>query len=314
NGCTHIVLEVSSRCIAGGYLGGIQLDAVTLTNIRKDHLDVHETLANYRRCKLDIFKYAKKNALAVCNADDRITEAVIPLIDHPLLSAGVRNQSADVTGTLLERFSSEQTFFVTAGTETLPVRTTVIGDEHINNCLTAAAIGIGFDIDIKTVARGIEEIQMIPGRMERIECGQDFNVFIDSAATPDSLSASLRTLREVTSNRLICVIGAAKEKNDGEHRALVKALDSYSDCVILTSATEEYTKKSAEPICRLGSQFSDSYRATVIANRSDAVSWALTDAEAGDTVLIIGNNVNAGALLAAGQTAASELEYTANPL
>ncbi|MDR3233106.1 MAG: UDP-N-acetylmuramyl-tripeptide synthetase [Planctomycetaceae bacterium] len=297
NGCTHAVIEVSSQCIAGGHLGGIQFDAVALTNIRKAHLDIHQSVAKYRRCKLDIFKYAKKNALAICNADDRITEAVIPLIDHPLLTAGLRNQSADVTGTLLERYPSEQTFFVTAGTETAAVRTTVIGDEHIQNCLTAAALCIGFDIDIKTVAKGIEEIQVIPGRMERIECGQDFNVFIDSASAPDSLTAVLRTLRKVTENRLICVIGAAEGLKEAEHGAFAEALDRYADCAILTAEREEYSEESAEAICNLGGRFADPYKATVIANRSDAVSWALTDAESGDTVLIIGNNVNAGSLM-----------------
>jgi UDP-N-acetylmuramoyl-L-alanyl-D-glutamate--2,6-diaminopimelate ligase len=295
NGCTHVVIEASSQWIANGILGGIKFDAVCITNIRKDHLDYHQSVEEYRRCKLDIFKYAKKNALAIFNADDKISEAVTPFIDYPMLTAGIHNTSADINGVLVDRSISEQTFYITAGMETAAVQTPIIGDEHVYNCLTAATLCISFGVDIQSVARGIEEIKTIPGRMERIDCGEDFCVFIDSARTPDSLSSVLRTLREVTPNRLLCVFGAAESKTT-KHQAFVKALENYCDCVILTSAADEYNDDTTDAICNLGGQFSDPFKATVISHRSDAISWSLTDAESGDTVLIIGNNVDAGAL------------------
>jgi UDP-N-acetylmuramoyl-L-alanyl-D-glutamate--2,6-diaminopimelate ligase len=288
NGCTHVIVEAPSHMIVQGHLGGIEFDAICLTNIRRDHIDYHKTVEQYRRSKLGIFRYAKKLALAICNVDDRITEAVIPLIDQPLLSVGIRN-NAEVGSTLIERRVGEQTFIVTAGTEAIPYRTKMIGDEHIYNCLTATALGIGLEIDIKTIVRGIERVESVPGRMERIECGQDFNVYIDSARTVDSLSAVLRTVREVTSGRLICVFGAAAYHEPARRAMFAKALESHTDTVILTSASEYLQADAATSACDIGRCFTAERATKIVPDRAEAMALGLSEAKSGDTVLIFGH-------------------------
>ena len=290
NGCTHVIVEVPSQMIAQGYLGGIEFDAVCLTNIRRDHLDFHKTLEQYRRSKLGIFRYAKKHALAICNVDDRITGAVLPLIDQPMLSVGIRNH-AEVGSTLIERCASEQTFIVTAGTEAVPFQTKMIGDDHIYNCLTAAALGIGLDIDIKTIARGVSRVESVPGRMERIECGQDFNVYIDSARTVDSLSAVLRTVREVTSGRLICVFGAAAHHEPARRATFAKTLESLTDTVILTSVTDRLDVESATAACDIGHCFTSGRETKIVPVRAEAVALGLSEARSGDSVVIFGHGM-----------------------
>ena len=287
NGCTHVIVEASSRIIAQGHLAGIKFDAICLTNIRRDHLEYHKTVEQYRRSILNIFRYAKKQALAICNVDDRITEAVLPLIDQPLLSIGIRN-SAEVGSMLTERCAAEQTFIVTAGTEAIPYQTKTIGDDHIYNCLAATALGIGLEIDIKTIVRGIERVETVPGRMERIECGQDFNVYIDSARTVDSLLTTLRTAREVTPGRLICVFGAASHHEPTRRAAFAKTLESLSDSVILTAATEYLDAESAMTACDIGSYFNAERTTKIVPDRAEAVALGLSEAKNGDTVLIFG--------------------------
>ena len=288
NGCTHVIVEASSRMIAQGYLGGIQFDAVCVTNIRRDHLDYHKTIEKYRRCILGIFRHAKKHALAICNVDDRITEAVLPLIDQPLLSVGIRNH-AEVGSVLSERCAGEQTFIVTAGTEAIPFRTKMIGDDHIYNCLVATALGIGLEIDIKTIARGVERIESVPGRMERIECGQDFNVYIDSARTVDSLVTTLQTVRAVTPGRLICVFGAASYHEPARRATFAKALDSLTDRVILTSVEDYLDTDSATAACDIGHCFTSDRETKIVPDRAEAVALGLSEAKSGDTVLIFGH-------------------------
>ncbi len=287
NGCTHVVFEVSSRMIAQGWLGGIKFDAVCLTNIRRDHLDFHQSVEQYRRSKLGVFKYAKKKALALCNIDDRITEAIVPLIDQPLLSVGMRNQ-AEVSAMLVERIPSEQTFVITTGTEATPVSTKIIGDEHVYNCLMATALGIGLEIDVRTIARGIERVESIPGRMERIECGQPFSVFIDAARTADSLAAALKTAKEVTLGRLICVFGAAEYHDPGKRNFFGKALETLADTVILTTATDKLEPGAASAICDIGRGFSAQEGVCIMPDRAEALAWALSEAQEGDTVMIFG--------------------------
>ena len=293
NGCTHVVIEVHSQMIAEGQLGGLQFDAVCLTNIRRDHLDYHKTIEKYRRCKLNIFRYAKKHALAICNVDDRITEAVLPLIEQPLLSVGIRNP-AEVGSVLIERCAGEQTFIVTAGTEAVSFQTKVIGDEHIYNCLTASALGIGLDIDIKTIARGIERVENVPGRMERIECGQDFNVYIDSARTIDSLKTVLRTAREITPGRLICVFGAAAHHEPERRANVAKTLETHTDSVILTSESDYWDTESAATACDIGRSFTANWETKIVPDRAEAVALGLSEAQSGDTVLIFGHGSSKG--------------------
>jgi len=288
NGCTHVIVEVSSEMIARGHLGGIEFDAICLTNIRRAPLSYHKTIEQYRRNILNVFRYAKKHALAICNIDDRITEAIVPLIDQPLLSVGVRNH-AEVGSTLAERQPSEQTFIVTAGTEAIPYRTKMIGDDHIYNCLTATALGIGLEVDLKTIARGIERVENVPGRMERIECGQDFNVYIDSARTVDSLLTVLRTAREVTSGRLICVFGTADHHEPDRRAAVAKALESHSDSVILTAVADYLDADSAITACDIGSHFTAERETKIVPDRAEAVALGLSEAKSGDTVLIFGH-------------------------
>ena len=92
---------------------------------------------------------------------------------------------------MVERHRSEQTFLLEAGHETVPVRTRMIGDHHVTNCLLAAAVGLIYGVDLAAVVRGLEKVEQVPGRLERIECGQPFSVFVDYARTPDTLAAGL---------------------------------------------------------------------------------------------------------------------------
>ncbi|MDR0337059.1 MAG: UDP-N-acetylmuramyl-tripeptide synthetase [Planctomycetaceae bacterium] len=287
NGCTHVIIEASSQMIANGWLGGIQFDAICLTNIRRDHLDLHKTVEQYRRSKLAIFKYAKKKALAICNIDDRISEAIVPLIDQPLLAIGMRNQ-AEISSVLVERYAGEQTFIVTAGTEAVAFQTKIIGDEFIYNCMMATALGIGFEIDIKTIVRGIERVENIPSRMERIECGQNFNVYIDSARTVDSLAAALRTIRDITPRKVICVFGAAEYHEPTKRLLFGKTMETLADSVILTAATDHLNNEISNAICDIGKGFTLPHQVQIMPDRAEAIAWALSNATENDSVVIFG--------------------------
>ncbi len=192
--------------------------------------------------------------------------------------------TADVSATLVERTISEQTFLLSAGSETLPVRTRMIGDHHISNCLVAAAVGLVLGIDLADIVRGLEQVIVVPGRLERIECGQSFGVFVDYAHTPDALDAVLETLREVTPGRLITVFGAGGERDRAKRPLMARAVEQVADLAILTQDNPR-----SEPPQRIVRDLLKGCRrpheVEVISDRSDAIAYALSQAEAGDCVL-----------------------------
>jgi len=286
NGCSHAVMEVSSHALDQSRVAGIAFDAACVTNVRRDHLDYHRSLRNYRRAKARLLSHLSDVGFAVLNADDPVALSYLSEIDGPVLTVGM-NRGAEISATLLERAISEQTMLLVAGGEAMPVRTPMIGVHHVYNCLIAAAVGLAYGIDLPTVVRGLELVDHVPGRLERIECGQPFAVFVDFAHTPDALTGSLQTLREVVEGRLICVFGAGGDRDQGKRPLMGRAVEAGADLVGITNDNP----RSEHPLSILQDLLSGmrhAHEAEVIPDRGEAIAWALSQAQAGDCVLIAG--------------------------
>ncbi len=233
NGCSHAVLEVSSHALAQSRTAGIQFAGACITNVRRDHLDFHNSIENYRQAKSRLLRQVSSDGFAIFNADDEVCSEFLTTFDRAALTVGMEN-TADVSATIIERHLSEQTFLLTAGSETVPVRTQIVGEGHVYNCLTAAAVGLVQGISLTDIAAGLERVEKIPGRMERIECGQPFGVFVDYAHTPDALASVLRSLRTVTTGRLICVFGAGGQRDREKRPLMAEAVEAHADLAVVT--------------------------------------------------------------------------------
>lgn len=291
NGCSHGILEASSESLASRHLAGLEFDAAILTNLRRDHLDFHGSVTNYRRAKQRLFEQLKPGGFAVLNLDDPSSRFLVDQVDAPLITVGMR-ETAQVRAELLERSPSEQTFLLMAGQESVPVRTHSVGNQYIYSCLSAAAVGLVMGLELTAIVRGLEQTENVPGRLERIECGQEFSVFVDQAQSPATLAASLHALRQVTPGRLICVYGATTWQ-EGEQRAnMGRIAERYTDLGIITSNNPGH-----EPPLQIAHDILDGFEnpghAHIIPDRSRAIQWALEQADPGDTVLITGKGDSA---------------------
>ena len=190
-------------------------------------------------------------------------------------------------GTPIEQSASEQTFLITAGSETLPVRTQMIGMHHIYNCLTATAVGLTYGLELPQIVRSLEAAAHVPGRLERIECGQPFSVFVDFAHTPDALQKVLQTLRAVTAGRLICVFGAGGERDQTKRPLMGRIAEKNADLAIVTSDNPRREDPMSILIGILKG-LSNAERAEIIPDRGEAIHHALAAARPGDCVLIAG--------------------------
>jgi UDP-N-acetylmuramoyl-L-alanyl-D-glutamate--2,6-diaminopimelate ligase len=286
NECTHAVMEVSSHALDQSRVAGIEFDAACVTNITHDHLDYHATLSEYRQAKAKIFDHLGIEGFAVFNADDAGSAELLRRHAGPALTIGI-DSPAEIFAVPVEQCSSEQTFLLTAGSETVPVRTRMIGRHHIYNCLAATAVGLAYDIELSTIARGLESAGQVPGRLERLERGQPFCVFVDFAHTPDALTGVLKTLREVTSGRLICVFGAGGERDSQKRPLMGRAVEHSADVAILTNDNPRHEDPLA--IFRdVLAGFVNRDTVQLIPDRASAIERALGMAQPGDSVLIAG--------------------------
>ena len=279
-------MEVSSHALDQSRTAGVSFDAACVTNVTQDHLDYHGTMQEYRRAKQRLFDHLDEDGFAVLNADDPGSAGYLQRLDCPALTIGIR-EPAEITAVPVEQFPSEQTFLLTAGNETVPVRTRMIGTHHIYNCLTAAAVGLAHNIDLTTIVRGLEFAGQVPGRLERIECGQPFSVFVDYAHTPDALTTVLKTVKSVTTGRVICVFGAGGERDREKRPLMGRAVEQTADVAILTN--DNPRREDPRAIFHdVLEGFIAPKTADVIPDRAAAIHQALSSARAGDCVLIAG--------------------------
>ena len=285
-GCSHAVAEFSSAGLSEQRGAGMELAVAVLTNLRRQHLDRHNTLAAYRAAKERIFSLLRSDGAAVINIDDPYSRSLLERLKCPALTVSLHHQ-ADVTATLLERCASEQTFLLEAGADSVPVRTRMVGDHHIHNCLSATAVGLLSGLDLPTIARGLEAVAMIPGRMERLECGQDFAVYIDEARSHDGLAMCLKTARQVTPGRVICVMSPSASGDPSERPLLGRVLEKSSQVRVITSEASAHMNALGRAHEVLDG-FENPGQAHVIPSRDKAIAWAMEHARFGDAVVICG--------------------------
>ncbi len=286
NGLTHAFVEVSSRDLVQSALAGVELDAVCVTNVGRDHLDWHGSLENYRQAKRRILDHLRPEGVAILNADCQPSMRMLAELDGPALTIGLR-QPAEISAEVIEQHVNEQTFVLTAGDDSVGVRTTIVGDHHVYNCLTAAALCLSYGIELTTIARGLEAVEELPGRMQRVVCGQEFSVLVDAANTPDTLRACLKAARNVTTGRLICVFGAHGEMQSDQLPALGRVAGSLADMSIVTT-TGPRERGSRDFTRTIVGGFADPAKAHVILDRAQAIAWGLDQASEGDTVVLAG--------------------------
>jgi UDP-N-acetylmuramoyl-L-alanyl-D-glutamate--2,6-diaminopimelate ligase len=285
-GASQAIVEIGSRELSRAILAGVTLDAACITHIGRRHLDWHGSVENHRQAQRRIVEHLAAEAVTILNADDPFSMRLLSELHQPALTFGLR-QPAEITAQIIEQQVNEQTFILTAGDDSAGVRTEIIGDHHVYNCLAAAATCLAYGIDLTTIARGLEAVDHLPGRMQRVMCGQDYAVFVDAAQSPDALRACLKAARSVTAGRVLCVFGAPGEEESIERPVLGRVAGSLADVSIVTSAWPGGVVP-LNILADIRRGFASPQAARLIPNRTEAIAFALRQARAGDTLVVAG--------------------------
>jgi len=209
-GCTHAVLEVSSRMLAQQVLAGVTCDTVAVGNLASAHLEQHNTAGAYEQIKSRILDSLAFDGCLIAGADNKRVEKMVQrqTAARPhcaVITAGLLG-CADVSATAIERSLHGQTFLMRAGGQMAPVAVTTPVTSFVRDALMAAAIGLRYRVPLERIARGIEAAGSVSGRMERLDRGQDFTVFLDGPTSGHALSTTLSSLRKLTPGRLVLLV------------------------------------------------------------------------------------------------------------
>lgn len=239
SGCTHAVVEVSSRQLAGHALAGVPCETVVVTNVARAHLDLHGTARAYRRIKSRILDALAPDGCLVVDGDgclDRLLRRAAERSDGAAgttsLTAGFRAR-CDVRGRTVERGRGGQTFMITAGGRTVPVTVGSPLRSFTRDALLAFAVGLRYGVEPTALAHAIEAADVVPGRMERIDRGQDVPVFVDAAASGHALASTLGELRRLTPGRLVLLAAESTATGIAGRGGLPRRVERWCDeCLI----------------------------------------------------------------------------------
>jgi len=230
-GCTHAVVEVSSRMLAAHALAGAACDTVVMTNIATAHLDLHGTAKAYRRILMRILGSLAPEGCLVADGGERCEDVLGRAAAHAprttRVTAGVA-PGALVQARLVERSLSGQTFLVAVGGDMLPITVPTPVTSFARNAACAAAVGLRYGLDVASIARGLEAAGSVPGRVERLDRGQEFTTFIDTATSGHALSSTLASLRRLTPGRLAVVADDAAAEALA-HDGFTRRIDRWCD-------------------------------------------------------------------------------------
>ena len=283
------VMEVSSHALALHRVAGCSFHAAVFTNLSRDHLDFHGDMESYFSSKQRLFLPSPANAgpvFAVLNADDQRYSALRDKTAGRVISYAI-DTPADVTTRHWKR--SRKGLQFTAKTPAGPVEvcSSLPGRHNVYNLLASVATAMTLDIAAQQISQGILAAR-VPGRLEPIEQGQPFGVFVDFAHTDDALRQLLASAREWTeSGRIILVFGCGGDRDRGK-RPLMGMAAGEADIAVATSDNP----RSEDPLSVLndvivGLQKTKTHY-EVEPDRARAIELALREARPGDTVLLAG--------------------------
>jgi len=308
NGCQWCVMEVSSHALDQGRVAGAHFAAAAFTNLTRDHLDYHVSMRAYASAKAKLFEGLDESDVAVVNAQDRWSRRMVRSCRAQVVRFGL-GRAGEYRAARVEASAAGTRFVLIGPDGQAPVQMPLIGRHNVANALAAAAItGRVCGLSVAQIAASLLDAGGAPGRLQPVNAGQPFAVFVDYAHTDDGIRNVLNALRPLTAGRLRIVFGCGGDRDRGKRPRMARAAEELADVVYLTSdnprsedpmdiirevvagfsADAQITgfSRSANAAWRLPGGISKPV--IVEPDRRLAIHRALTDAAAGDVVVIAG--------------------------
>lgn len=300
-GLTHVVLEVTSHGLAQKRVAQVAFDLAGVTNVTHEHFDFHGDYQGYLSAKGLLVggmpggeSIKRIQTLAVLNKDDQSYSYMEDVSRARILSySHSGDKKADLRAEEIVSTPSELRFRVIGMAEDFAIKTPLIGRFNVANSLAAIGLTVfGLGIPIATVQEAFKTASNGPGRMERIDLGQDFLAIVDFAHTPNAMKQSLITARDLTKGKVIAVFGSAGLRDVQKRKMMPETAVGLADETILTAedprteSLDEILADMAEGAVRGGGV--EGLNFWRVPDRVTATRMAVERAQPGDLVITLG--------------------------
>jgi UDP-N-acetylmuramoyl-L-alanyl-D-glutamate--2,6-diaminopimelate ligase len=294
NGAKAAVSESSSHAIVQNRIAGIDFTAAAFTNLTGDHLDYHKTMENYLAAKSMLFENLSAGAAAVLNAESAESKYIADrtpakVVQYSTTSDLLSKSYESILAEDIQLMPDKTLYTISICGQRFPIETPLTGRHNVSNQLAAAGLCLAAGLSPAQIAAGIETLECVPGRLERIDAGQDFTVLVDYAHTDDALKNVLLSLKRLPHNRLIVVFGCGGDRDKSKRPRMAEVAAELADVIIITSDNPrgEDPLEIIEDI-KPGLGAAGEAKAVIEPDREAAINSALKTAAAGDIVLIAG--------------------------
>jgi len=281
----YALMEVSSHALDQRRVEGVDFHCAIFTNLTQDHLDYHQDMENYFQAKSLLFRSLNSNALAILNRDDAYSQRLINMTPARVLTYGLR-QGADIWASDIKLASYITTFNINNAKIKTQLNSKLIGRHNIYNILAVFKFALEEGFPPDKIKQAIESFTFVPGRLENIDRGQPFKVFIDYAHTDDALYNVLSSLKDIPHKRIILVFGCGGERDKGKRPKMGAVATEMAEHVYITS--DNPRSENPEEIIQDIVKGIKKHNYQIILDRRQAIFEAMQMAKEDDIVLIAG--------------------------
>lgn len=284
-GAGWVAMEVSSHALQQERVAAVEFDVGIFTNLSRDHLDYHGDMASYGAAKARLFERPLR--AAVINLDDAFAADLIGRCTGKVTSYSLQDARADIYCSDIQYGQQGIQASIHVAGQAAILHSPLLGAFNLANLLAVLGGLLALDCTLTEAIAELEKLSAPAGRMQRLGGAGKPLVVIDYAHTPDALEKALAALRAHADGRLTCVFGCGGDRDTGKRALMGRVAEQLADQVVVTDDNPR-SEASATIIAQIlqGVERADAVR--VIANRAQAISESITQAQAGDVILLAG--------------------------
>lgn len=284
-GASHVAMEVSSHALDQHRVAAVRFAVAVFTNLSRDHLDYHGTMAAYGEAKARLFQ--RDLQAAVVNLDDAFGRELAERCAAPVIGYSLSDPAATLYCRELVCDSLGLNARLQVQGREFALRSPLLGSFNMSNLLAVLGSLLALGVDAGAAVEQVAQLQPPAGRMQRLGGGDLPLVVVDYAHTPDALEKALTALHQHAAGRVVCIFGCGGDRDNGKRPMMARVAEQFAEAVVVTddNPRTEPSQQIIEQICQ-GAEHPQAL--TVIPNRAQAIASTIAAARPGDVILLAG--------------------------